>query len=50
VCASGFKGSSSLLVLSGLYFCGDFWKEGIVHALEVGLQTLHIEKNVGTDK
>jgi len=50
VCASGFEGNSSLLVLSGLYFCGDFWKEGIVHALEVGLQTMHIAKNVVTGK
>ena len=46
VCASGFAGNSSLLVLSGLYFCGDFWKMGIVRGLEVGLQTLHIAKNL----
>jgi len=50
VCASGFEGNSSLLVLSGLYFCGDFSKVGIVHTLEVGLQTLHIAKNVVAGK
>lgn len=46
VCASGFEGNSSLLMLSGLYFCGDLWKEGIVRVFEVGLQTLHIAKNI----
>jgi EGF-like domain. len=46
VCASGFEGNILFLMLSGLYFCVDYWKESVVHALEVGLQTLHIAKNV----
>lgn len=37
VCASGFEGNSSFLMLSGLYFWGDYWEEGVVHALEVVL-------------
>jgi len=46
LCASGFEGNSSLLMLSGLYIIGDFWKEGVVHALDIGPQTLHIAKNI----